>query len=152
MIEVGLEEKRRRLRELRKLMEEYLVIPIFKDEDELRWSLEHGNIDFIANARFWRGAPRGMGFFPRLKVSRIKPWPPATVGYAIRALTIDEAVSLINGVIEEEREEFIYFRVMSPGIPPPRRSYVDEAMREFKFLEAELLRPDDYVRRDFHDL
>jgi len=149
---VGISEEERveRLRELRELWEEYPVIPVFKEEGELRWSLEHGNIDFIADGRYWRGVTPALGAPLRLRVSKVKPWPPATVGYSVRALSIDKAVALVNGVIEEEGERLIYFRVICPEIPPPRRSYVEEALEELRMIEAELL--SGYVRRELHDL
>lgn len=153
-VRVSIEEKLERLREIRETVDEFPIIPVFKDEAELRWSLEQGNIDFIANLRYWAGPPgEYRGLFPKLRVSPIKPWCNATAGYSVRAMNFDEALDIINRVVEEERggHEFIYFRVVGPGFPWPRKSYVDEAMEEYRELEYELSRPDEYVRRNLHD-
>lgn len=153
-VRVSREEKLERLREIRELVNEFPIIPVFKDEAELMWSLEHGNIDFIANLRYWKGHPgEYRGIFPRLRVSPIKPWCNATAGYSIRSTNVDEALDIVNKVVEDERgrHEFVYFRVVGPGLPWPNRSYVDEAMKEYQELEYELQRPDEYVKRDLHD-
>ena len=151
---VSREEQLERLREIRETIDEFPIIPVFKDEAEIRWSLEQGNIDFIANLRYWAGHPGEFrGLFPRLRVSQIKPWCNATAGYSVRAMSFDETLDIINKIVEDERgrHEFIYFRVAGPWLPWPQKSYVDEAMEEYKELEYELSRPDEYVRRDLHD-
>lgn len=153
-VRVSREEKLERLREIRETVNEFPIIPVFKDEAELRWSLDQGNVDFIANLRYWTGHPGEFrGIFPRLRISPIKPWCYATAGYSIRAMSYDEALDSINKVVEDEsgRHEFIYFRVAGPWLPWPQKSYVDEAMEEYKELEYELSRPDEYVRSDLHD-
>lgn len=153
-VRVSREEKLERLREIRETINYFPIIPVFKDEAELRWSLEQGNIDFIANFRYWEGRPgEYRGIFPRLRVSPIKPWCNATAGFSVRATGVEEALDIINKVAEDEgrRHDLVYFRVVGPGLPWPNRSYVDEAMAEFRELEYELSRPDEYVRRDLHD-
>jgi len=153
-VRVSREEKLERLREIRETINYFPIIPVFKDEAELRWSLEQGNIDFIANFRYWEGRPgEYRGIFPRLRVSPIKPWCSATAGFSVRATSVEEALDIINKVAEDEgrRHDFVYFRVVGPGLPWPNRSYVDEAMAEFQELEYELSRPDEYVRSDLHD-
>jgi len=153
-IRVSREEKLERLREIRETVNEFPIIPTFKDEASVRLSLEYGNIDFVANLRYWSGHPgEYRGIFPRLRVSPIKPWSSATAGYSIRSMSFDEAMDAVNKVVEDEkgRHEFIYFRVAGPWLPWPQKSYVDDAMKEYKELEYELSRPDEYVRRELHD-
>lgn len=153
-VRVSREEKLERLREIRETVDEFPIIPTFKDEAKVRRSLEQGNIDFIANLRYWAGHPgEYRGIFPRLRVSPVKSWCNATAGFSVRARSVEVALDMINKVVEEERgrHEFVYFRVMGPGIPWPNRSYVDAAMEEYQELEYELSRPDEYVRSDLHD-
>jgi len=153
-VRVSREEKLERLREIRETVDEFPIIPVFKNEAVLRESLERGNIDFIANLRYWAGRPgEYQGLFPRLRVSPIKPWCTATAGYSIRAISFDKALDLINKVVEDKRgrHEFIYFRVAGPWLPWPQKSYVDEAMKEYNKLEYELSSPDEYLRSDLHD-
>ena len=153
-VRVSREEKLERLREIRETINYFPIIPVLKDEEEIRWSLEQGNIDFTANLRYWEGRPgEYRGIFPRLRVSPIKPWCNATAGFSVRATSVEEAIDIINKVAEDERErhDFVYFRVVGPGLPWPNRSYVDDAMAEFRELEYELSRPDEYVRSDLHD-
>jgi len=153
-IRVSREEKLERLRDIRETIDEFPIIPVFKEERELRGSLEQGNVDFIANLRYWAGPPGEFrGLFPRLRVTPVKPWCNATAGYSIRAMSFDETLDIVNKIVEDERgrHKFIYFRVAGPWLPWPQKSYVDDAMVEFRELENELSRPDEYVRRDLHD-
>ena len=153
-VRVSREEKLERLREIRETVDDFPIIPTFKDEASVRLSLEYGNIDFVANLRYWAGHPgEYRGIFPRLRVSPIKPWCNATAGYSIRAMSFDEALDAVNKVVEDERgrHEFVYFRVAGPWLPWPQKSYVDDAMKEYQELEYELSRPDEYVRSELHD-
>lgn len=154
-IKVGREEKLERLQEIRETVNEFPVIPTFKDPSELRWSLDHGNVDFISNNLYWMGPTEGryQAMFPRLRVSQIKPWCQATIGYSIRATSVDEAMNIISMLNAENKgvNDFIYMRVVGPAMPWNSQSYVDTAMAEYSDLEAELSTPDDFVRRDLHD-
>ena len=148
-VRITREEKLMWLRELRERINNYPIIPYFKDEDEMRWSLEHGNIDFIVNTLDYQGKTIGGRAFVR----PIKPWCKATLGFLVRALSIDSAIGTINRLIQEHKDHhFIYFRVIAPNIPYPRRSYVDEYLREVSLLESELLRPGEWIERDLYDI
>ncbi|GAH60720.1 unnamed protein product, partial [marine sediment metagenome] len=98
-IRVSREEKLERLRDIRETINDFPIIPVFKDEADLMESLERGNIDFIANLRYWAGHPgEYRGIFPRLRVTKIKPWCSATAGYSVRAMSFDEALDIINKI------------------------------------------------------
>lgn len=142
------EEKRETLRFLGETVKEYPIVAHVKDETELRWMLGHGYIDFVADVPYWTGATR------RKKgiVRRIMPWEQATIGYHIRAMNISDCATTVNYLVDQNRDHtFIYFRVHSPEIPFPRKSHVDEAMRERDAWMRELSTPGDYVRREFYD-
>jgi len=140
------EERLERLREIREAYRTYPVIPYFKDEDELRWSLQHGNVDFIISSEDYTARTRGgIGFW-----RRTRPWGNASVGYIIRAPTIEHALGCVGRIVEMEKPRLIYFRVTTLDMPHPRVSYVDEAMRELDEIERELSLG-NYIRRELHD-
>jgi hypothetical protein len=147
-VRVSEEERGERLREIREAVNDYPVIPVFKEEDELRWSLQHGNMDFIINTLDYVGrATGGIGI-----VRPIKPWAYATEGFLIRSGGIENALGIVNDVSRREaaRHRFIYFRVTALDMPPPRVSYVDMMMDELREVERDLS-IGNYVRREFHD-
>lgn len=147
-VRISDEERFERLRELRETVNNYPIIPVFKEEEELKWSLQQGNMDFIINATDYQGAEQG----GRGLVRPIKSWCYATAGFLIRARNIEAALHVMNSIVEEERGRhgFLYFRVTALDMPFPRVSYVDEAMRELEETERELSFGST-IRRELHD-
>lgn len=147
-VRISDEERGERLRELRETVNDYPIIPVFKEEEELKWSLQQGNLDFIINATDYQGAEEGGRGFVR----PIKSWCYATAGFLVRARTLDIALRIVISIVEEERGRhgFLYFRVTALDMPVPRVSYVDEAMRELEAVESEL-RVGNTIRRERHD-
>lgn len=146
-VRISEEERLQRLREIREAFNDYPIIPVFKDEDELRWSLQHGNVDFIVNTEFYKGISEG----GRGLVRPIKPWTYATEGFSIHTMSINSALGIVNDIAQtEKKHRFVYFRVLAPDMPIPRLSYVDEALRVLRETEAELSRS-NLIRGDLHD-
>lgn len=145
-VRISESERLERLREIREAFNDYPIIPVFKDEDELRWSLQHGNIDFIVNTEFYRGTSRsGLGI-----TRPIKPWTYATAGFSIHTRSIETALGIVNDIAKLRKDHFIYFRVLAPDMPFPRLCYVDETIRILEETEAELSRGNQ-VRGDLYD-
>lgn len=148
-VRISEEERGERLREIREAVNDYPIIPVFKEEDELRWSLQHGNMDFIVNTLDYVGrATGGIGI-----VRPIKPWTYATAGFLIRAGSIENALGIVHDVargLEGARHRFIYFRVTALDMSLPRTSYVDTMMDELREVERDLSMG-THVRREHHD-
>jgi hypothetical protein len=153
MVRLSREERESRLGELRAVVNDWPVIPVFKDEESLRASLLNGNMDCIVDAMFWKGG-RGAyhGVLGRFKITPVKPWCSATAGFSIREWSVGNALEAVNALIDEQGVEhrFIYLRIVTPDMPYPRMSYVDSAMRHYAALEAALERGE--LPGDLYDL
>lgn len=144
------EEREGMLRSVREDIDDYPIIPTFKQEEAVQISLGHGNMDLIVLATDYHGTAVGG---ERAVVHPIKAWSYATAGYSIQARSIHDALAMIREIAENERDRhmFIYFRVEAPDMGMPLYSYVDSAMEEREEIERELM-AGNTIRRDLYDI
>ncbi|MBA7652778.1 hypothetical protein ES703_60617 [subsurface metagenome] len=149
-IQLSDEEREGMLQSVREDIEDYPVIPTFKQEYAIRVSLNHGNLDFIVYT--WEYHSEAVRIEEHVAVRPTKPWSYATAGYNIQAQSIEEALGVVRDIVEGERDQhqFIYFRVEAPDMPSPRRSYVDIALEVLKETEQELMKGNT-IRREYYD-
>ncbi len=147
------EEREGLLRSVREDIDDYPIIPTFKQEEAIQISLGHGNMDFIAFTLDYQGTAEGGAGGERAVFHSTKPWSYATAGYSIQARSIHDALALVREIVENEsgRHKFIYFRVEAPDMASPMRSYVDMALDVLEETEQELLRGNT-LRWDLYDL
>jgi len=132
------DEARRYELELVEMVKVYPSIPYIKKADEARELLRHGRIDFIVATEYWDHKVSTPPPFTIIR--RATAWGRAEIGFIIRGRSIEELIDAIGYVITSNPQfDFIYFRCLSPDIPPPRIS-VDEDLAEYNMILEQVRR------------
>lgn len=149
-VDIGLEEKARRVETLIRLAKSYPKVSVCKSDLEVRDLVLNGTRDFLTLKSYWskvyEAELRGI----------IRPIVPygrgdVTKGFHISAISLEDVLRTVNYLVERESDDFLYMRCFSPDMPPGY--YVaDVLLKTYYETLAEYRTPGPFVRREYVDL
>lgn len=155
-VQISEDERQRTLKSLSKKIDKEIVdsVAMYKRPSKVREALlDHPYTDFMADGRLWVSdefnAQRNGLARPEKAIGR------AQEGYRVRCSQVYKAVERVNLIMTETDANYVYFHVLTPDQPTPRRTYVGEDIRwAIKRKQAYLRagRRNNKLEREFYDL